>query len=516
MSPWWVQVDGLDARLRTTIRRGSAAVWAGCLFAFLGFVSPTVIAYTPYSLSWDEAYYLHRAICMNHAFYDVSLSRVAECLAGTHKGPIVELINLPWGKAGGTYAGIGLAFVGLALFIWLMVVATFLTCVRSGIPRIALLLAAASIGLIPFLRLTAGDMMTDALLGWSVALGLMLIPLEYNHPQAGFWPGVLRGLLWGFAIDVGMLSKVTFGFFVVAIGLTLLFIRWRRSGIKPLAGSLAGCLAAATPAILICLVYGRNFLRFAILAAGDLAQFYSVPGMNAVGYLWRYFSGLSWALIPLLPLLVLFIRGLLVEKQGRLVRLIPISIIFGYLITASTSQNRDVRFTIPAMIAVPLCLAWTSSKSEGMVFSPSLILAGLLAVTLCSVPMVNRPDIGPIKRIGELLGALSRGRPTAVVLATDGVLFNVETVELARQLGGDYLQPIRVETLVYFEFSKRSLADGLDRIDKADYVLFLKPGHSPGPDWTMTRAKDYRAYCEKIGTLMSAQVSPDFDVFKIH
>jgi len=428
----------------------------------------------------------------------------------------MEFITLPWGRTGGSYGGIGLAFVGLALVIWLMVMATYLVCMRGGVPRITLLLAAISICLIPFLKLTAGDMMTDTLLGWTVALALMLIPLEYNCPQTEFWPGIQRGLLWGSVILVGVLSKVTFGFFVIVIGLSLLVIRWRRSGLKSLFGSVAGCLVAATPAILVWLVYGRNFVRFAILAAVDLAQFYNVPGMTSAGYLRSFFSGLTWGLIPLLLLLVLFVRGLLIEKQGRLVRLFPITIILGYLITASLSQNRDPRFTVPAMICLPLCLAWTSSRTEGKSFRPSVILSGLLAVTLLSIPMVARPDIAPIERTSELLSTLSAGRPTVVVLATDGVLFNVETVELARQLGGEYLQPVRVETLVYLESSGRTLEDAFDRIDRADYVLFLKPGNSFGPDWTMTRAREYRGHCEKIGSLVNGQISKDFDVFKIH
>jgi hypothetical protein len=239
--------------------------------------------------------------------------------------------------------------------------------------------------------------------------------------------------------------------------------------------------------------------------------------MNALGYWRRYFSELGWALIPLLFLLVLFIRGLLIEKQGRLVRLLPIGIILSYLFVAAMSQNRDPRFTIPVMIAMPLCLGWTNLRpaSETTV-KPAPILAALLVGTLFAIPMAGRPDIAPIERAGELLKNLSQGRQTTVLLATDGGFFNVETVELARQIGGDYLRPVRVDTLVYDEVNKRSLEDGLKRIDNADYVLFLKPNNAPGPDWTMTRAKDYRAHCEKIATFMSSQISRDFDVFKVH
>src|SRR5262249_46885995 len=151
------------------------------LFAFLGLVSPTVINYSRYPLSWDESYYLNRIICTNQAVYHFSWMRLGDCLEHTHKGAIMELVNLPWGPVGGTERGIGLAFVGLAVFIWVLILATYRTCLYCGFPPITLLLAGAAIGLTPFLRANAGAMMTDSMLGWCVALALMLIPLEYSR-----------------------------------------------------------------------------------------------------------------------------------------------------------------------------------------------------------------------------------------------------------------------------------------------------------------------------------------------
>src|SRR5205814_5241222 len=136
-----------------------------------------------------------------------SLSRLNECLVHTHKRPIMELVNLPWGPAGGTERGIGLAFVGLALFILVLILVTYRTCLHGGISPNSLLLAAITIGLTPFLRASSGAMMTDTLLGWCVALGLMLIPLEYCSPSKGFWPSFCRGLLWSLVINIGMLNK---------------------------------------------------------------------------------------------------------------------------------------------------------------------------------------------------------------------------------------------------------------------------------------------------------------------
>ena len=480
-------------------------------------MSPTVINYAPYRLAWDEAYYLHRAICMSHPFYDFSMSRVNECLAHTHKGPIIELVNFPWGRAGGTNWGIGLAFVGLALLISLVVLTTYLTCVRSSIPRSCLLLGAASIGLTPFLRLTGGAMMVDILLGWCIALTLLLIPLEYNDPQTGFWPSVLRGFLWGFVTDIGMLSKVTFAFFFVVVGLALTAIRQRHSGTRPLFYTLAGCVVASTPAIVIWWLYGWRLLGFAVSAAwGGYAPFFNAPDMTTAGYLKRYIMQLGWAPIPLLLVLALFIRGLVVEKRGRIVRLLPFAVILAYLVIATRSQNRDPRFAVPVMIAMPLCLAWTSSrKASDTTVGATPILGALLVGTLCAIPMVGKPEITPIQHTIELLSTLSQGRLITVIIATDGPAFNIDTFMLARELSPDSLRPVKLDTLVYDEMNKRSLEDGFKRIDAADYILFLRPGLPAGGERTRTHAQEYRAHCEKVGILMSAQTSRDFDVFKI-
>jgi hypothetical protein len=492
------------------------------LFAFLGLVSPTVINYAPCPLPWDESYYLGRVICTNHAVYDFSLSRLNECLAATHKGPIMGLVNLPWGRAGGTDRGIGLAFVGLAFFIWILVLATYLTCVRSGIPPGSLLLAAATICFTPFLRANSGAMMVDILLGWCVALVLMLIPLEYCSLSRGFWPSVFRGLLWSLVIDVGMLSKVTFAFFFCAIGIPLLLIRERHSGEMPLRYAFASCIVGSMPAIIIWRYYGINFLRFAVMAAwGEAARFWSVPGMTGAGYLNRYFSQLGFALIPLVLLLVLFVRGIVIEKEMRLARLMPIGIILVYLSIAARSQNRDLRFAIPIMIAMPLCLAWSSiRKGPAMTVGPAPILAALCVGTLFSMPMIGRPQVAPIRRAGELLQTLALtqsipGQPIKIVIATDGPEFNINTFLLADQFRRDGLRQADLDTLVYDAMNKRTPEEGFRRIDAADYVLFLRPGLPVGPGWSRVYAPDYRAHCEKVGVLLDPKISPDLDVFKI-
>jgi len=515
-------VQPVVTRLVTTLKARPAVIrWMG-LFAFLALLSPTVINYTPYPLAWDESYYLNRIICANQAFYDFSLSRLSECLAHTHKGPIMELVNLPWGHAGGTEQGIGLAFVGLALFIWVLILVTYHTCLQCGISPIFLLLSAATIGLTSFLRANAGAMMTDTLLGWCVALALMLIPLEYSSPSKGLWPSFCRGLLWSVVINVGMLNKVTFVFFLGAIGFALLLIRSDYSGEWPLRCAVLGCVVGSLPAILVWRYYGLNFLRFAFLVAwGGTAKLWSIPGLTAGGYLKRYVGQLGLALIPLSILLVLFVRGLIIDNQRRLGRLLPIGIILIYLVIAARSQNRDPRFGIPIMIAMPICLAWTSAKQKTPVpLGAAPVFGALLMFVALSAPMVRRPEIGPIRSAEDLLITLERnqplqGQPMKILIATDGPAFNIDSFLLARQIGWDKLRAVDVDTLVYDAVNKRTIEDGLKRIDAADYVLFLRPGLTPGADWQRVWAQDYRAHCEKAGILLDAKTSPDLDVFKI-
>jgi hypothetical protein len=134
--------------------------------------------------------------------------------------------------------------------------------------------------------------------------------------------------------------------------------------------------------------------------------------------------------------------------------------------------------------------------------------------------MIARPQVAPIRRAGDLLRFLCRenyvqGRPIKVVIATDGPDFNVNTFLLAERLRRDNFRPANLDTLVYDAINKRTREEGFQRIDAADYVLFLKPSLALGVDWSRIYAQDYRAHCEKFGTLMDAQTSSDLDVFKI-
>jgi hypothetical protein len=515
-------MDSLFWRIHGKPKLGSSAAEWLFLFLFVALVSPTVISYSPYQLSWDESYYLGQAICANQAVYAFNATHLSGCMDESFKGPIMQVINLPWGKAGGTELGIGLAFVGLALVIWILVLSTYLACRLIGIPPTSLLLAGATIALTPFLRSSAGAMMTDTLLGWCIALALMLIPLEYCRPSGDVWPSILRGVLWGFVFDIGMLSKVTFIFFLCLIGMALLPIRERYSGEWPLRYAFLGCIVGFLPAILIWWFHWRSFLGFAFRVAwGDQARLWAVMGMTPAGYLKDYFSHLGLALIPLSILAFLFVRGIAIENHKRFARLLPVALILLYLGIAAKSQNRDRRFSIPVTVALPICLAWTSLKApqaSRVGVAPALV--ALATGGILSIPMIRRPDIVPIQKARVLIRKLCQ-EPTnqspsvRIVLADDGPSFNINTFLLAKQFEEGASCQVELDTLVYDSVNQRSLQDSLKRIDTATFVVFLKPGIAAGPDWSRVHDSEFRAYCEKVGTLQDSAISLELDVFKI-
>lgn len=243
--------------------------------------------------------------------------------------------------------------------------------------------------------------------------------------------------------------------------------------------------------------------------------------MTAVGYLERYVSQLGLALIPLSIQLVVFVRGMVIDNQSRLIRLLPIAIILIYLGIAARSQNRDPRFSIPVMIAMPLCLVWHKvSKKPSIRLGVAPVLAALLVGTAFFLPMIRRPELPPIRRAGDLLEALYKqravpGRPIKVTIATDGPTINIETFLLAKQIRWDSSKNVVLDTLVYDAINKVRVEDGFRSIDAANFVLFLKPEVAPGPDWSRVYAADYRTYCEKVGILQNSNISTDFDVFEI-
>ncbi len=253
-------------------------------------------------------------------------------------------------------------------------------------------------------------------------------------------------------------------------------------------------------------------IRFGLFSSfSDAAALFRVPGLTAAGYVVQFFAGFHFGLIPLTALALLFVSGVRTER----VRLLPLGIVLGFLVVSAMARNLEPRYLLPVAIALPLVLSWNALRySPPARFEAMHFLGGALVALLASVPMVARPNLGPIREVKSLQENLSRSKPILIEIATDGPDYNINTFQLARQIGYAMLQPVRLDTLVYDSIGKKTLEDGLRRISSSDYILFLKPEFTGGSAWSRQWEPQYRAYVAEHATPV-AQVSSVFEVFKV-
>jgi hypothetical protein len=501
--------------VRETCNVKSSSWWPGlALCLFLALVGRSVISYAPYSIAWDELYFLHRAVCVDRAVYALSLTRIGECYGSLSKSPIMTFLTLPWGPLGAGEAGVGLALVTLGILTWLVILIVYTAAASLKASRIVLLLAGACIYLNPFLRGYAGGFLADALVAWAVAGSLLLVPLEaYGEGTRNGWQDALRGLMWAFLFGIGALSKVSFGFFLIVVAPLAIIYRWRRCGRRSALVTTGAALAGSLPAILVWLAFGRNFVGHAVQASfGGLAKFYAAAGSSERTYLREYFRASGYAVIPLAALLLYFLWSLHAQRRQLFARVVPVLMLAAFLILCGLSPNQDYRFSMPVMIALPILLAVAPHRAKGLTAPGRTTLAlAVLAGSLLSFPMVARPDMSFVRYASDILERY--GSPnTTILLATDHPYLNIETFLLAQQIGGERLRTVRLGTLVYDYVNNRPLAWSLDRTSKADIVLFHRPPLYPDPPWANQFASQFRDQAEKSGSLTES--GKYLDVFR--
>ena len=176
-----------------------------------------MVGYSEYLVTWDDAYLLHRALCFHNAVYTFDLKAMFSCYAILSKSPIMTVVTLPWGAAASGEGAISLCLVSLALLTWIVALLSYRAALSSGASPWMMAAAALSVWWNPFLASYGGTFLSDMLLAWTVLLTLLLIPLELATDPQGWVRDVMRGVLWGFVFDVGALTKVTYGYFLVPV-----------------------------------------------------------------------------------------------------------------------------------------------------------------------------------------------------------------------------------------------------------------------------------------------------------
>ena len=484
------------------------------LIAFLVLSAPSVVDYGRYQGAWDDFYFFHRAVCMNHAVYDLDWTSFLGCFSSLNKSPILAFMAVPWGPLGGTELGVGLSMVSLALTLWLVVFVTYGVCRKIGLSPLATILGAACIFLNPFITGYGGAFLSDILLSWVVLLTVLLIPLENDAVDFGRRASIYRGLLWALAINIGVLSKVTYGFFIALALPAIVLIRWRKGGLTSVITASVACVIASIPSIMVWGGFGVNFLRHAMNAAwGNAATFYAVEGLGAFQYTEAYAQSIGYSFIPLIALALFSFWQVWAQRRISFVRLLPLIIIAAYFALIAVGENRDLRFGLPVMIALPFALAaLPSGRSPEPPTSSLFGMACMLGCVLVSIPMAARPQLNYVRDLNALLTQLVEQKVSRVVVATDSPEVNIESLLLAKHIGGKAFSSLTIYTLAYDFMHNKPLTVSYDLISKSDVVIFQKPIPTV-PDFTNKYAKEYLAYTMSLGFVPLARTPSYLTVF---
>lgn len=117
-------------------------------------------------------------------------------------------------------------------------------------------------------------------------------------------------------------------------------------------------------------------------------------------------------------------------------------------------------------------------------------LAGGAAILL-SLTQCNRMDVRPVSdALATLEFVQSEGAKT-VIIATDTAHFNIETFLLAKKMRTKQMRQISLDTVVYDVTRGRTPEYSIDRMRKADAVIFL-PVDDSSPEWANRFAEKFR------------------------
>jgi hypothetical protein len=352
------------------------------------------------------------------------------------------------------------------------------------------------------------------LVAWASLLLLLLVPYEACEAEesgtangiAGVRTDLRRGVLWAFVMNLGLLSKVTFGYFALLAVPCLLWLRFRRLGIHRTVTTAVVCAIGCLPSIEIWSLYGKRFLGHGLKnTVGDLAN-YSGPTGKATAAVWMdYFRALG----PSLWLLCALVAGVgwTVFRRRSISpwAVVSLLVLAGYWLIASINPVQELRYFTPVLAGFPILLALATERSAKLRESRKTIgvLVGAFSCAfLVSLPMRARPDLSNVRNAEAILlrcGGESPGEaPLRFTLATDSASLNVETFLLAKELLGPAGRRFTISTLAYDEPEGRSLDSSFRVIDGSDVIAFEDPAPA-NPRYTNTRVREYAGHAASHG-----------------
>jgi hypothetical protein len=489
------------------------------LFAFC--VAPTFISYESYLFSWDDADYLHRAVEVSRAFWSGDVHGLQAVISSK---PAMTLLGLPWGPLT-SWDAAGNCFVTLAAVISFLVASSLYLLLRLGVKPILLVVASVCVGasLGPFpLRVhghvfdahtIATGFMTDSLLAWTTLAAVLLIPYEARMPCPSIRGAVLRGILCASILSLGVMTKVSFLYFIVLIVPVLFLTRLHYGGRRSAAAWLLAFVCWSAPAAFFLVRYGRfTLVQAGASTFGGTADFYYLPPLQFLARSIRESPGLGLSLVLMAAALIyLVIKRRLVQSWPEFVAFL---MVIGYGIIVFASANKQIRYAFPAIVALPFLVAMLMSRQPDPTPAPSHTLAALgaglvlIGLVAAAVPMRHRADRRSLSRADTVLAEAVRCNARSILLATDSPTLNVFLLDLALEFSPSGAS---TGTLAYRAMNGAPIEQDFRALSESDMVVF-QDARRINPRFTNQRVSEYERYIRQGGSV-SIRVGDDVSVY---
>lgn len=485
------------------------------LFAFC--VAPTFISYQPYLFRHDDSDYLQRSIAVSRAFWSGNVHGLGAAMVSI-RPPAMTLLGLPWGPLA-SWDGAGKCFITLDAVISLLAALCLYLFLRIGVKPVILVVASvcvfASIGPYPpgaNAHDTATAFLADSLFAWTTLAAVLLILYEARMDCPSIKTAVLRGVLWGMILSLGAMTKISFMYFVVSVIPLLFLIRLYHSGLGLALGSLGACACSSLPAAFYLIRWGgRAFDNAKASSFGPLAGLYYHPLVQFLGSTIRESPGLILSFVlTATALIYLFIKRRLNLLGPDFLALL---IMIGFGIVVLKSTNREIRFELPVIVALPFLTGiLVSDKAQSVsrrsaALASGIVFCGLLAA---GVPTRHRPMRQSLSRCDAVLAQAAKCNAKRIMLATDSPTLNKNLMDLAIQVSAT---PVEIDTLAYRALFGVPIEEDFRGISESDEIIFQDRDASSSP-FTNQRVSEYERYTRQVG-YVPIRVGDDLSIYSM-
>ena len=348
--------------------------------------------------------------------------------------------------------------------------------------------------------------MADSLFAWSALAAILLIPYEARSDRLTIRSSILRGILWGAILSLGVMTKLNFLYFVALIIPVLVFVRLRRAGIRSACWSLLACACCAAPSAFYLFRYGgRAFWNAKASSFGALAEFYNQPLFQFLSDTFHESPGMAFSLLLTAAVIAyLAVKRRLLKSWPDFMALL---VMVGFAIVVFAAPNRQIRYAFPAMVALPFLAAILASGEQSpaprrtAVLAAGLVFFGLLAAAL---PMRHRPNWHSLDKSNAVLAAADRWNARRIVLATDSPTLNGYLISLATLFSSESFS---TDTLAFRAMFGAPIEADFRTLREADLVVF-QDASGMGPPFTNQRVSEYEQYLKNLGN-SSTRISGD-------